>query len=90
MKIDLDTLRGFFAPPFMVDLGIVPVAVGEGRVATELPLAPRHLQHTGQVHAGVMARWPTTAWARRRRRWPPRALDPHGRAVDQPAARRQG
>lgn len=56
MEIDLETLRGFFAAsPFMVDLGVVPFAVGEGRVSTELAIAPRHLQHTGQVHAGVMA-----------------------------------
>lgn len=56
MKIDLDTLRAFFASaPFMVDLGVEPVAVGEGTVGTILPLAPRHLQHTGQAHAGVMA-----------------------------------
>jgi len=56
MKVDLDTLRGFFASaPFMVDLGIVPTAVADGRVSTELPIARRHLQHTGQVHAGVMA-----------------------------------
>lgn len=56
MKIDLETLRGFFASsPFMVDLGIVPTAVDEGRVGTVLPIAPRHLQHTGVVHAGVMA-----------------------------------
>jgi uncharacterized protein (TIGR00369 family) len=55
MRIDLDTLRGFFRQtPFMVDLGIEPVDVAEGRVRTELALAPRHLQHTGQVHAGVM------------------------------------
>ncbi|MFO1337247.1 MAG: PaaI family thioesterase [Burkholderiaceae bacterium] len=56
MKADLDTLRGFFAAaPFMVDLGVEPVAVGEGTVSTVLALAPRHLQHTGQAHAGVMA-----------------------------------
>lgn len=55
MKIDLPTLRAFFASaPFIADLGIVPVSVAEGRVGTELTLAPRHLQHTGQVHAGVM------------------------------------
>lgn len=54
--VDLDTLRGFFrAAPFMVDLGVEPVAVELGRVRTELVLAPRHLQHTGVVHAGVMA-----------------------------------
>jgi uncharacterized protein (TIGR00369 family) len=56
MQIDLDTLRGFFASsPFMVDLGIEPTAVAPGRVSTVLPVAKRHLQHTGQVHAGVMA-----------------------------------
>lgn len=56
MKIDLSTLRSFFAAsPFMVDLGVEPVAVGEGTVSTVLPLANRHLQHTGQAHAGVMA-----------------------------------
>jgi uncharacterized protein (TIGR00369 family) len=56
MEIDLDTLRGFFGQsPFMVDLGVEPVAVGEGRVTTTLAIAPRHLQHTGFVHAGVMA-----------------------------------
>lgn len=56
MKIDLETLRRFFAAsPFMVDLGVEPTDVGEGRVTTELKLANRHLQHTGQAHAGVMA-----------------------------------
>ena len=54
--LDLDALRGFFAlSPFMVDLGVEPVAVSAGRVSTVLPLALRHEQHTGQVHAGVMA-----------------------------------
>lgn len=56
MKTDLDTARRFFAAaPFMVDLGVVPIAVGEGTVSTELRLEPRHHQHTGVVHAGVMA-----------------------------------
>lgn len=56
MKIDLDTVRGFFAAaPFIVDLGIVPIAVGEGTVTTEVKLAKRHMQHMGLVHAGVMA-----------------------------------
>jgi uncharacterized protein (TIGR00369 family) len=39
----------------MVDRGVEPTAVGEGTVSTELKLANRHLQHTGQAHAGVMA-----------------------------------
>ncbi len=54
--LSLDTWRGFFAAaPFMVDLGVQPTAVSEGRMSTELVVAPRHLQHTGIVHAGVMA-----------------------------------
>ena len=56
MTVDLATLKRFFASsPFMVDLGVEPVAVGEGTVTTVLPLAQRHLQHTGVVHAGVSA-----------------------------------
>ena len=56
MKIDLAALRSFFAAsPFMVDLGVEAVAVGEGTVSTVMPLANKHLQHTGQCHAGVMA-----------------------------------
>lgn len=56
MTPDLDTLRGFFrSAPFMVDLGVEPIALADGRLSTELKLARRHLQHTGQAHAGVMA-----------------------------------
>ncbi len=56
MKADLATLRGFFhLAPYMVDLGVEPVAVAEGQLTTVLVIARRHLQHTGQVHAGVMA-----------------------------------
>jgi len=56
MKVDLDMARAFFASaPFMVDLGVVPTAVGEGSMTTELRLEKRHTQHTGLVHAGVMA-----------------------------------
>lgn len=55
MPMTLDDLTRFFASaPFMVDLGVVPFDAGEGRVATRIELAPRHLQHTGVVHAGVM------------------------------------
>jgi uncharacterized protein (TIGR00369 family) len=51
---DLDTLRGFFrSAPFMVDLGVEPLAVAPGQVTTELRIQNKHLQHTGQVHAGV-------------------------------------
>ena len=56
MNADLDSLRAFFAlSPFMVDLGVEPVAVEPGRLTTAMTLAPRHLQHTGQAHAGVSA-----------------------------------
>lgn len=48
-------LRAFFASaPFMADLGIAPVEVAPARIVTQLALAPRHLQHTGVVHAGVI------------------------------------
>lgn len=56
MDIDLATLKRFFASaPFMADLGVEPTAVAQGRVTTELVLQPKHLQHTGVVHAGVIA-----------------------------------
>ncbi|MDP1646686.1 MAG: PaaI family thioesterase [Rubrivivax sp.] len=56
MTPDLDTVREFFRlSPFMVDLGVEPTAVSAGRITTQLALAPRHMQHTGQAHAGVMA-----------------------------------
>lgn len=54
--MDLQELRAFFAlSPFMQDLGVCPTGVGAGTVTTVLDIAPRHHQHTGQVHAGVMA-----------------------------------
>lgn len=54
--VTLEALQAFFArAPFMVDLGVRPVEAGEGRVVTQIALAPRHFQHTGAVHAGVMA-----------------------------------
>ena len=56
MALDLTALRAFFKlSPYMVDLGVEPVAVADGRVTSTLVIAPRHLQHTGQVHAGVSA-----------------------------------
>jgi uncharacterized protein (TIGR00369 family) len=56
MQADLESLRAFFKrSPFMVDLGVEPTTVSLGRVTTQLPLAMRHMQHTGQAHAGVMA-----------------------------------
>jgi uncharacterized protein (TIGR00369 family) len=54
--IDLDAAREFFRmSPFMVELGVEPVALAPGRVTTVLTIGRRHLQHTGQVHAGVTA-----------------------------------
>jgi uncharacterized protein (TIGR00369 family) len=54
--MDLDTLRAFFAAsPFMQDLGVEPVALQPGRLSTVLPVRSRFFQHTGHVHAGVMA-----------------------------------
>lgn len=55
MKVDLETLRGFFASaPFMADLGIEPFECSTGCVSTRVALAARHLQHTGVVHAGMV------------------------------------
>lgn len=55
MTAELDTLRAFFrASPFMVELGVEPVATAPGRCTTVMAIDPaRHHQHTGQVHAGV-------------------------------------
>jgi uncharacterized protein (TIGR00369 family) len=54
--MDLDTVRRFFQKaPFMVDLGVEPTHVEPGRLTTVLVIGQRHLQHTGQVHAGVSA-----------------------------------
>ncbi|RTL41600.1 MAG: PaaI family thioesterase [Burkholderiales bacterium] len=39
----------------MVDLGVEPTAVEPGRVQTRLAITARHGQHTGVVHAGVIA-----------------------------------
>ena len=45
----------FEAPGFIRDLGCEFVDCGPGWCVTRLALAPRHLQHTGVVHAGVSA-----------------------------------
>jgi uncharacterized protein (TIGR00369 family) len=56
MSYTLDDARHFFSiSPYMVELGVQPVAIGEGRLTSVLAIEPRHLQHTGQVHAGVIA-----------------------------------
>ena len=38
----------------MQDLGVEVTTASEGRISTELTIQPRHFQHTGQVHAGVL------------------------------------
>ena len=45
----------FGHPGFIVDLGVRFVDCGPGWCTTRLVLEPRHLQHTGVVHAGVCA-----------------------------------
>jgi uncharacterized protein (TIGR00369 family) len=56
IEATLEGLNAFFRQsPFMVDLGVAPIAAEPGRVSTQLALTARHLQHTGRVHAGVMA-----------------------------------
>jgi uncharacterized protein (TIGR00369 family) len=55
VKLDLARLTDIFSrAPFINDLGIVPIAAGDGCVSSRVVLQPRHLQHTGVVHAGVM------------------------------------
>jgi len=38
---------------FIADLGIEPLTIDHGRVAARLTVLPRHLQHSGVIHAGV-------------------------------------
>jgi uncharacterized protein (TIGR00369 family) len=55
VKLDLARLTDIFSrAPFINDLGIVPIEAGDGCVSSRVVLQPRHLQHTGVVHAGVM------------------------------------
>ncbi len=43
----------FIEAAFVADLGITLLDCGPGWCETRLALLPRHLQHTGVVHAGV-------------------------------------
>jgi uncharacterized protein (TIGR00369 family) len=53
---DLAACRAFFArTPFIADVGVEPEAVAEGHCTTTLVVLAKHLQHSGQVHAGVLA-----------------------------------
>jgi uncharacterized protein (TIGR00369 family) len=52
---DLETYRAIFRrAAFIADLGVELDAVSEGQCETSLAVQPRHLQHSGQVHAGVL------------------------------------
>lgn len=46
---------GFSEAAFLSDLGITLVDFGPGWCETSLRIEPRHLQHTGIIHAGVQA-----------------------------------
>lgn len=51
-----DHVRAIFRKaPFIGDLGIELSDLGPGWCETVLPVAPRHLQQDGYVHAGVLA-----------------------------------
>ncbi len=52
---DIETYRAFFRrAAFVTDLGVELDAVADGECSTSLVVRPGHLQHSGQVHAGVM------------------------------------
>jgi uncharacterized protein (TIGR00369 family) len=46
---------GFREAAFLSDLGIKLVDFGPGWCESSLRIEPRHLQHTGVIHAGVQA-----------------------------------
>jgi uncharacterized protein (TIGR00369 family) len=53
---NVEAVQAFFrSAPFMVDLGVEPVQSSVGRIVTRMAIVNKHLQHTGQVHAGVSA-----------------------------------
>ncbi|MFO1272362.1 MAG: hypothetical protein U1F50_11905 [Rubrivivax sp.] len=73
MRANLESARAFFRrSPFMVDLGVDPLAVGEGTMSTALVVATRHLQHRPGARRR-WPRWPTTRWGPPRRPWRPKA-----------------
>lgn len=47
--------RGFREAAFLNDIGITLVDCGPGWCESTLRIAPRHLQHTGVIHAGVQS-----------------------------------
>ena len=53
---DLETYRAIFRrAAFIADIGMELDDVGPGHCTTSLAVQARHLQHSGQVHAGVLA-----------------------------------
>lgn len=44
----------FRRAPFIADLGVEVDAISQGECRTSLAVSPRLLQHSGQVHAGVL------------------------------------
>ena len=52
---DLEVYRAFFRrASFISELGVELDAVADGECSTSLAVRPGHLQHSGQVHAGVL------------------------------------
>lgn len=47
--------RIFSQAPFVADLGVALVDCGPGWCETTIAIAPRHLQHGGVAHAGVIS-----------------------------------
>ncbi len=47
--------QGFREAAFLTDLGIILADCGPGWCESILRIEPRHLQHTGVIHAGVQA-----------------------------------
>jgi uncharacterized protein (TIGR00369 family) len=53
--LGLEQVRAFFRrAPAIVELGVDVDAVGAGTCDTSLAVMPRHLQHSGVVHTGVL------------------------------------
>ena len=51
-------VRAFEASPFLVENGIRFVDCGPGWCEASVAMTPRHLQHTGVPHAGIVAKRP--------------------------------
>ena len=52
---DIETYRAFFRrAAFITELGVELDLVADGECSTSINVRPGHLQHSGQVHAGVL------------------------------------